>query len=46
MALRGHKKRLEGLGIPRNLFGEGDGKVFDPHVHDLILVIVCEHDHQ
>jgi hypothetical protein len=46
MALRGHEKRFEVLGIPRNLFGEGDGKVFHPHVHDIALVIVCEYDHQ
>jgi hypothetical protein len=46
MALRGHKKSLEVLGITRDLFGEGDGTVFHPHDQDLVLVIVCEHDHQ
>ena len=44
MAFRGHKKRLEVLGITRDLFGEGDGKMFHPHVHDIVLVIVCEYD--
>ena len=46
MALGGHKKRFEVLGITWDLFGEGDGKVFHPHGQDLVLVIVCEHNHQ
>jgi hypothetical protein len=46
MALRGYKKRFEVLGITRDLFGEGDGKMFHPHVHELVLVIVCKYDHQ
>jgi hypothetical protein len=46
MALRGYKKRLEVLGITRDLFGEGDGKVFHPHVQDLILVIVRKYHYQ
>ena len=46
MALCGRKKCFEVLGIARNLFGEGDGKVLHPHVQDLVVVIVCEHNHQ
>ena len=43
MAPRGHNQRLEVLGIPWDILCEVDGKVFHPHIHDLVLVIICEY---
>jgi hypothetical protein len=46
MAPRGHDQRLEVLGISRAILDQGDGQVFDSHVHNLALVIACDHLHQ